>query len=50
MKCPPDEQPFEEGDEKSWSREDVALRGHRKLERPNLARAKLGQEVTTKLV
>jgi len=24
-----------------WSREDMALRGHGKLERPNVARAKL---------
>jgi len=40
-KCPPDDQPFEEGGEKSWIREDVALRGHGKLERPNVTRAKL---------
>ena len=27
-KCPPDEQPWEEGGEKTWSREDVSRRVH----------------------
>jgi hypothetical protein len=36
-KYPPDE--FEEGVEKSWSREDVALRVHGKFEHPNVALA-----------
>ena len=38
-KCPPDEQPFEEGGEKAWSREDVTLLVHGKLEHPSEARA-----------
>ena len=33
--------PFKNGGEKSWIREDVSLRGHGKLERPNVTRAKL---------
>jgi len=34
---PPDENPFEEGGEKAWIREDVTLRVHGKFEHPNVA-------------